>query len=245
MIRAQTKPFVLRGRTDDGTPIEYKLLGNTKCNWKKATYLGSGLSGDVWDLNNGTVVKITSENDALTFYEYLLNNPTPGLANVCAVVHQAAIKTSDHHASIKRYTAVVMEKYETMNDSIWEKIVEKTQHLDFSDKPNRWGRGSLGEPARLKEGADIAYNIAVTSRKIKKIEPSHPLAHCSLAFTVLYQWLEHKKVSPYTGLDIDKADNWGLDSLGRPVLYDPWYTCKRKQRLMALDARETDFNIEL
>ena len=49
---------------------------------KNASYIGCGLSSDVWDLNDGTVLKITTEDATVKICKFLENKRTVGLPHV-------------------------------------------------------------------------------------------------------------------------------------------------------------------
>ncbi len=198
---------------------------------KNASYIGCGLSADVWDLNDGTVLKITKEDAAIKICKFLEKTRTPGLPHVHRTIdgiRHLGFKNEDKwkkgKVSAPTYTAIVQTKYEHLEQEQWHRIKNELRHLDLSDEPDRFARGSDGEAARGQEGQDIAYQMAVVSRKIKKEDPQHPLARCTVAMSTLYQWMRSGMLNPNAGLDIDHSDNWAQDGEGNPIMLDPIYT---------------------
>lgn len=204
---------------------------------KNATYMGSGLSSDVWDLNNGTVLKLTKEDAAIKICQFLKKQRTIGLPYVRELVHDIKRlgfrddkKWKPSKISEPTYTAIIQEKYAPLEFNQWERIKNSILHLDLGEEPDRFGRGSDGEAARGQEGQDIAYQLALVSKRIKQKDPDHPLAHCAIAMSTLHHWLKSGMLASNAGLDIDHADNWGQDRNGLPVLIDPIYTVKRNPK---------------
>lgn len=200
---------------------------------KNASYIGCGFSSDVWDLKNGTVLKITNENAIVAICRFLEKNHTAGFPHVHQTVNGIRRLGFKNENSWKRervtassYTAIVQKKYDIISLEQWGDIKSCLQHLDFSDEPGRFGRGSDGKAARGKEGQDIACQMAMISNRLKKTDPSHPLAQCSVAIATLYHWMRSGMLDSNAGLDVDHSDNWAQDEAGHPVLLDPIYTVK-------------------
>ena len=204
---------------------------------KNASYIGSGFSADVWDLNDGTVLKITRESAAVKICKYLEKNRVTGFPHVHKTIdgiRHLGFKDEDRwkygKASTPSYTAIIQTKYDAIDPKHWEQIKTELRHLDLSELPNRFARGSDGEAARGQEGQDIAYQMAIVSRKVKKEDPLHPLAKCTVAMSTLYQWMHSGMLPPNAGLDIDHADNWAQDDSGAPIMLDPIYTVRPNPR---------------
>lgn len=204
---------------------------------KNASYIGCGLSADVWDLQDGTVLKITKEDAAIKICKFLEAQRTFGLPQVHRTygdIQRLGFRDNEKWKKSKilesPYTAIIQTKYDALDEDKWEKIQSRIRHLDLGDTPDRFGRGSDGEAARGQEGQDIAYQLAVVSRKVKKEDPSHPLAHCTVAMSTLYQWMKSGMLPPNAGLDIDHSDNWAQDMQGRPILLDPIFTVNPNPR---------------
>lgn len=198
---------------------------------KNASYIGSGLSADVWDLNDGTVLKVTKEDAAVKICKYLEHTKIYGLPHVHQTIPGIRLLGSkdgnrwqENKKLAPTYTAIVQTKYDLIDDHTWNQIKGELQHLDLGGEPDRFARGSDGEAARGQEGQDIAYQMAIISRKIKKTDPQHPLAKCSVAMSTLYQWMKSGMLSPNAGLDLDHADNWAQDQTGNPIMLDPIFT---------------------
>lgn len=204
---------------------------------KNASYICSGLSADVWDLNDGTVLKITKEDAAVKICKYLEKNRIIGLPHVHQTIdgiRHLGFKDEDNwkrgKASTPNYTAIIQTKYDAIDPRNWAKITAEIRHLDLSEEPNRFGRGSDGEAARGQEGQDIAYQMAIVSHKLKKEDPQHPLAKCTVAIATLCHWMRSGMLHPNAGLDIDHPDNWAQDDGGTPIMLDPIYTVRPNPR---------------
>ena len=200
---------------------------------KNASYIGCGLSSDVWDLNDGTVLKITTEDATVKICKFLENKRTVGLPHVHQTfdgIRHLGFKSENTWRRSKvlepSYTAIVQTRYNALDEQQWEKIKKDLQHLDLSEEPNRFGRGTDGKAARGQEGQDIAYQMAAISKRLQRKDPQHPLAKCALAMTTLYQWMSSGMLHPNAGLDIDHSDNWAQDDSGNPIMLDPIYTVK-------------------
>ena len=228
------RPQLFAGKYNNGDIYECRQLPQelwTKL--KNATYMGCGLTTDVWDLHDGTVLKITKDEAAIKIANYLQSKPTPGLPKVVNVLNNRAkflgyqeAKEWTQNKKLKDYTIIIQEKYEPLPDQQWDDICTALRHIDLSSEPQRWARSSDGEPARGKEGEDIAWSLAVTTRKIKNTDPHHPLATCTVAMTTLHTWLKTKTLGAKAGIDLDHQDNWAVDKNGNPILLDPIYTAK-------------------
>ena len=200
---------------------------------KNARYMGSGFSADVWDLNDGTVLKITNEDAAVKMCKYLEKHKILGLPHVHQTIDGIRrLGFKEEHKwqrskwSTSNYTAIVQTKYDAIEPENWTAIQADLLHLDLSDKPNRFARGTDGEAARGQEGQDIACQMVLLSRRLKKQDPQHPLAKCSIAIFTLHQWMRSGMLHPNAGLDIDHADNWAQDKMGNPIMLDPIYTVR-------------------
>lgn len=198
---------------------------------KNASYIGCGLSADVWDLHDGTVLKITKEDAAIKICKFLEKTRTIGLPHVHQTIDGIRHLGFKNENDWKRgkvlapsYTAIVQTKYDALDQTQWHQIKAGLRHLDLSEEPDRFGRGTDGEAARGQEGQDIAYQMAIVSRRLKKEDPMHPLAKCTVAMSTLYQWMRSGMLHPNAGLDIDHSDNWAQDDAGNPIMLDPIYT---------------------
>lgn len=199
---------------------------------KKATYLGCGHSSDVWDLGDGTVLKITKEPAVIKVCSMLYQQPVLGLPKIHDVLSQNITHLGFQHMDWKgnplpeKYVAIIQEKYDIFPEENWHLIEDPVKHLDMGTQPHRWARGSDNNAARGQEGADIAYQLAIIARKMKKQDVSHPLAQCAVAMSTLYQWMNQGILGKNAGLDIDHRDNWAVDAEGKTIMLDPIFTVR-------------------
>lgn len=223
-----------------------KMPPSLRAKLKTSTFLGCGLSGYVWDLHDGTVLKLTREVDTIRLARTLLNEPVHGLARICSVISNVAkglgfyangaLRSNSRRIDSKGYSAIVMTKYDPLPEDRWALIQRAWQHLDFSDKEDGFGRGPEGAPASGQLGSDIAHQMSIIARRIRKMDASHPVAQCIMSTTMLSKWLQSGQLHRHTGLDIDHRDNWGIDKNGNPIMIDPLYTRNvgREEQLRAL-----------
>lgn len=168
-----------------------------------ARYLGGGASSHVWDLGNGYVLKLTQDMVVHQAMTRLLRRPVEGLPKVWYVGYE------DVRMGRQKFSVVIQTKYRRIDRAVW-RAVKAAMHLAdpyFSRDSERYN----------SQGRLACRQMRVLRRKVA-LSRSHPLREVAAALRRVHTWLHDRR---HWSLDIDHADNWGQDHLGRLVLIDP------------------------
>ena len=170
---------------------------------EQACYLGGGASSYVWDLGNGYVVKLSQDEVVHQAMSRLQRRSVEGLPKVWYVGHDEV------RLGRKKFTVVIQTKYRRIGRSVWRAVKAAMHHADpcFSRDSERYN----------SSGRLACRQMWILRSKVARSR-SHPLREMSAALRRVHTWLHDRR---HWSLDIDHADNWGQDHLGRLVLIDP------------------------
>ena len=200
---------------------------------QSAHYLGRGASSAAWRLADGNVFKITSDPIARHFLEWQHQHQHRHLATVHRTgdVRIALAEMAQHEDAWETWGYAVQPYYSPLQSTQWNALATIGSKVGASTCKSRpgWCRTKNGLMAHgvVARTHLETYRDALGAAVSQAMEKPH--ANCTVrtqalaAVAALSTWWGTAKTQ-HAGLDIDKADNWGIDLRnGEVVLLDPVY----------------------
>ncbi len=187
----------------------------------KATFLGRGASSAAWKLDNSTVFKLTTDDAACAFHRWQQVEKKPHLPQILelgSVGVALSIFPAGTEPLWERWHFVVQPFYGPVEPQLWETLSTVAQPVGASQCKSRpgWGKTKNG----LMAHGQLAHEHLVQLERVFSKEPR--LAQAAAAVSMLAVWWKQARGQP--GLDVDKRDNWAMDTnTDELVLLDPVY----------------------